>query len=244
MKIENNLYTIHNNDYKNIIPNLKNKVDCIITDPPYNISKNNNFNTIKDKKGNQKYNSIDFGEWDKDFNINEYLDICLPSIKKSGSFISFMDWKDISIYVNILEKNKYLVKQMLQWIKPNTAPKNRDRLYITNYEIAIWATNGKDWTFNRQNSKMQIPQFYYPFVSGNEKTIHPTQKPVKLIRELIKIHTNPGDIILDPFMGSGSIGEAALLEGRKYIGVEISPEYFEISKKRLSNFNNKIQDEW
>ena len=210
-------------------------VDAIITDPPYNVSQQNNFNTIKDKNNRQKYGSIDFGEWDKNFDEREWLEEALRLLKSGGNIVIFCSWKQLSTYVSILEDNKCLVKNMLQWIKPNSAPKNRDRLYIVNFEVAIWATKGKGWTFNRQDEKRQLSQFIYPFVSGKEKTKHPTQKPLKLMRDLIQIHTNENDYVLDPFMGSGTTGVACKNLGREFIGIELDDKYFEIAKNRIES---------
>lgn len=208
-------------------------IDAIITDPPYNVSQQNNFNTIKDKNGEQKYGSIDFGEWDKNFDERAWLETALKLLKNGGNIVIFCSWKQLSTYVSILEDNKCLVKNMLQWVKPNSAPKNRDRLYIVNYEVAIWATKGKGWTFNRQDEKRQLSQFTYPFVGGKEKTKHTTQKPFRLMSDLIKIHTNVGDTILDPFFGSGTTAIAADNLRREFVGMEIDDTYYEIAVNRL-----------
>ena len=72
-----------------------------------------------------------------------------------------------------------------------------------------------------------------PFWSMEENTEHPTQKSLKVIEEIIKVHTNKDDIILDPFMGSGTTGVAALNTNRKFIGVEVNPKYFDIAVSRI-----------
>lgn len=77
---------------------------------------------------------------------------------------------------------------------------------------------------------------------GKERTAHPTQKNLALMENIIKVHTNENDIILDPFMGSGTTGVAALRLNRKFIGIERNPEYFEIAKNRLMECNYSHQD--
>lgn len=130
----------------------------------------------------------------------------------------------------------FVVKDMLRWIKTNPMPRNRDRRYITDYECGIWLTNTKaKWVFNRQDKNYQRPEFTYGVVSGKEKTIHPTQKPVKLMEELLKIHTNKNQLVLDPFMGSGSTGVACLNTNRNFIGIELDQKCFEIAKERIEN---------
>jgi DNA modification methylase len=111
-------------------------------------------------------------------------------------------------------------------------PRNRDRLYVTSCEFALWATKGKGWTFNRQRDTYENTIFTYPIV-GSKERIHPTQKPVKLMEDIIKIHTKENDLILDPFMGSGSTAIAAINTGRKYIGFELDENYYRLSCERI-----------
>ena len=105
-------------------------------------------------------------------------------------------------------------------------------------EFAIWAVkkNAK-WIFNKAKEKPYLRSlFSSAVVSGSEKLGHPTQKSLTIMKEIISIHSNENQIILDPFMGSGTTGEAALLLGRKFIGIEKEKKYFEICKRRLENF--------
>lgn len=112
-------------------------------------------------------------------------------------------------------------------------PRNRDRRYIVDYEFAIVAVKKGKWTFNRQSDKYDRPELKYPIVSGKNK-FHPTQKPVELMEELVLRHSNENDLILDPFMGSGTTGVAALKNNRNFIGMEIDDKYFKIAKERLN----------
>jgi DNA modification methylase len=113
-------------------------------------------------------------------------------------------------------------------------PRNRDRRYITDFECAIWLVKkGAKWTFNRLDDKYQRPKFVHSIVSGKEKTSHTTQKPVNLMEEIIKIHTNENDIVLDCFAGSGSCGVACMNTGRKFVGIELDNNYFNIAKQRI-----------
>ena len=108
-------------------------------------------------------------------------------------------------------------------------PRNRDRRYVPAMEIMVWLVKPKGkWTFNRQNDVYETGLFQYPSESGGgfNKTIHPTQKPVKLIKQLISIHSNEGDLILDPFISSGTTAVAANELDRNYIGFEIDIKLF------------------
>ena len=91
------------------------------------------------------------------------------------------------------------------------------------------------WVFNRKSEKYDRPEYRYPIVAGKEKTTHPTQKPVSLMKEIIEKHSYEHDVILDPFMGSGSTGVACQNTNRNFIGFELDETYFNIAKERLEN---------
>lgn len=222
---------IYNEDCLDGIKKLENEsVDCIITDPPYNLSKKNNFHTMKGRHG------IDFGEWDKEFDLICWLETALPKVKTGGNIIIFNDWKNMTKFVDFFNQNDCLVKEMIQWRKTNPMPRNRDRLYVTSCEFAIWATKGKGWTFNRQVDTYENTVFTYPLVSSKER-IHPTQKPVELISDLIKIHTNENDLVLDPFMGSNTTAIACMNTNRNFIGFEKDFEIYNTGQNRLNSYN-------
>ena len=224
------MYKIYNGDCLEIMDTLIEegiKVDCILTDPPYMIARKNNFHTMG-RKG------IDFGEWDKDVDLFSWLDRIPKLLSKNGSVVIFNDWKNLGDIARYCESLGLEIKDLLRWEKTNPMPRNRDRRYITDYECAIWLVNKKSkWVFNRLDEKYQRPKFEYPVVSGNEKTIHTTQKPVKLMEEIIRVHTKKDNTILDCFMGSGSTGVACMNANRKFIGIELDKNYFNIAKQRI-----------
>lgn len=207
------------------------KVDHIITDPPYCISKKNNFNTLKNRRG------IDFGKWDRDFSLLEWIPKYIKLLNENGSFIIFCSYKFISDICKIFEKNNMIVKDIIIWQKSNPFPRNTNRRYVQDMEFAIWAVKEKSkWIFNKdKNTPYMRSMFNFPIVSGNEKTYHPTQKNLKLMEKIIKIHTNKKQIILDPFMGSGTTGVACKKLNRDFIGIEKNKKYFNVAKKRIEN---------
>ena len=205
------------------------KVDAIITDPPYNISRKNNFKTMG-RAG------IDFGEWDKNFDLFSWIDKGKEMLSKNGSMIIFNDWMNIGKIAKYAENKGLVIKDMLRWEKTNPMPRNRDRRYISDCEVAVWLTNkNAKWVFNRQNNKYQRPKFTGSLTSLSERTGHPTQKPIYLIEEILKIHTDENDIVLDPFMGSGTTGVACKNLNRNFIGIELDKKYFEIAKQRIES---------
>ncbi len=203
------------------------KVDCIITDPPYNIARKNNFSTMG-------RNGIDFGEWDKGFNQFSWIDKGIKLLKKDASMIIFNDWKNLGEIAKYCEYKGLVIKDMVRWKKTNPMPRNRDRRYITDYEVGVWLTNkNAKWVFNRLDEKYQRPEFAYGIVQGSEKTEHPTQKSLNLMLDIVKIHTNENQMILDPFMGSGTTGVACVNLNRDFIGIELDEGYFSIAEKRI-----------
>lgn len=230
-------YKIYNEDATILIKELiKNniKVDHIITDPPYNISKQNGFSTLKKpRKG------IDFGEWDKNFDTTGWIGDYSNILKSNGSMIIFCSYLYISYICDELQKNDLQVKDIIIWKKTNPMPRNVNRRYVQDTEFAIWAVkkNAK-WIFNKKSDLPYLRStFETAVVSGKEKNGHPTQKSLKLMEELINIHTKENEIILDPFMGSGTTGVAALKNKRKFIGIEIDNKYYEIEKERLKKYD-------
>lgn len=201
------------------------KVDVVITDPPYNIARKNNFQTMG-RAG------IDFGEWDKDFDLFSYIDKVYKLLNKNGSFVVFNDWKNLGDISRYAEKLGFLTKDMIRLEKTNPMPRNTDRRYVTDFECAIWFVMPKSkWVFNRQSKGYERPKF----VGSIEKGLHPTQKNLALMEWLVKIHSNQNQIILDPFMGSGTTGVACKNLNRQFIGIELDNKYFKIAEERIQN---------
>lgn len=204
-------------------------VDLLLTDPPYNVSQKSNFHTM----GRQ---GIDFGEWDKEFDQKKWLELACDKVRKGGSAVIFNDYKNIGEMKEILESKGFIIKEMLIWKKPNPMPRNRDRLYVTTIEIALWAVKGKGWTFNRQRDTYENAIFESPTVN-HKKRIHPTQKPLEILNEIIKIHSNENDLILDPFIGSASTAIACLENNRNYIGFELCENFYNLALERINKYN-------
>ena len=210
------------------------EVDLVLTDPPYVISRENKFHTMKDRV--KPRTGIEFGSWDEEFDNQPWIEMSFEVLKPGGSLIVFNDFKKISYIIEIATKIGYEYKDSLIWNKTNPMPRNRDRRYVPAMEIMLWFVKPKGkWTFNRQNDVYETGLFQYPSESGGGfNRIHPTQKPIKLIKQLISIHSNQGDLILDPFMGSGTTAVAANELDRNYIGFEIDSNYFEKSLNRIN----------
>lgn len=215
-----------------------NSIDCILTDPPYNISKDSNFkNSSKNSSDflKTKYNiSIDFGDWDKkdidwDLVFKEYYRI----LKKGGTLIFFYDiWKSSSIKM-IADKYNFKQHRVCQWQKTNPVPVNSKVNYLSNsIEYFFTFVKDKKPTFN---SEYDNGVYRYPICHGKERLKHPTQKPIGLITEIILKHTNIGDTILDSFAGTFTTYVACDNLKRNCICIEGDDIYFSMGVDRINN---------
>ena len=204
-------------------------IDAIITDPPYNIAKENNFKSMG-RAG------IDFGEWDKDFDTVKWIEKTISKVKKGGNIVICADMRQFSPYITKLEELGCTFKDVIRMEKSNPIPRNRDRRFIFDTEYALYfVKNGDKWTFNRLDENYERPLIKTSVTPKSQKIGkgHPTQKPLYAMEWLIERLTNEGDIVLDPFMGSGTTGAACQKLDRDFIGCELSDEYFKMAQKRL-----------
>jgi len=223
-------------DCLEIMRSLDNEsIDLVFTDPPYNVSRKNKIYR-EYRSGKRKDISFDFGEWDYDFQIEPFLQESKRVLKNNGSVIVWTSEKLFGKYYEWFEKNMY-PKQLLVWVKTNPLPQFRLVGYRRATELMYWALkkkntkNNENFLFLKQKEMNNV--FYAPIVGGNERTEHPTQKPLSISQEIIKRHCREDGIVLDPFMGSGTTCLAAKNLKRNFIGIEIDPKYYEIARNRI-----------
>ena len=215
-------------------------VDLIIIDPPYLISKDSNFKKVSastSKELQTKYNiSIDFGDWDKSELDWDLLFVNFFRIlKKGGTVIIFYDiWKSTEI-AQIAQNVGFKQPRVCCWQKTNPVPINSKINYLSNAaEYFFSFVKGKKPTFN---SEYDNGYYRYPICHGKERLAHPTQKPIGLIKELIEKHSNSGDVVLDCFAGTGTVGEACIELDRDYILIEKDENYYKMIQQRLNKFD-------
>lgn len=228
---------LYNTDALDKIQELSDRsVDHIITDIPYNISMKNNLSTMREVR-----QGVYFGEWDEGFDFLKWIPLYAKILNPDGSLIIFNAYRQITPIISECESNGLVLKDVIVWEKSNPMPRNRDRRYVQDKEFASWFVKDKaKWTFNKPRDIDYLRSIFRgSIVLGKEKSVHPTQKSLELMDRIIRIHTNKGDTVLDPFMGSGTTGVACVTRGRGFIGIEKNKKYFDIAEKRIKNSNEQ-----
>lgn len=236
-----------------------NSIDHCITDPPYNISGYDNKKKIGWLQSNKlwtedkKFYKIE-EKWDS-FNNNDYegftqkwLNQVFRVLKPNGNIIIFGTYHNIYKIGYLLQKSDRKIINSIVWYKRNAFPNITQRMLCESTEHIIWSVNNTQkkatkWVFNydvlknMNNGKQMRNVWDIPLTPASEKKLgkHPSQKPIALIERLVLAASNEGNIILDPFAGSGTILLVAKKLCRKYIGIENNSEYIEYCQKRIES---------
>ena len=231
-------YKLYQGDCLEVMKNIEDgSVDLVVTDPPYSLNHTSGSSTSSAKQekwqGNLKagdktsniINKIRFEEW-----VPEIYRV----LKPDAHCYIFVNDKNVQEILNVCMKNGFKLHNILVWKKNNCTP---NRWYMKNCEFIIFLHKGKSFPINNLESSQFLE---YRNISGKNK-LHPTQKPIELLEELILNSSTEGDIVFDPFMGSGSTGVACLNINRDFVGVELDKKYFEIAQNRIEEAKNKIK---
>lgn len=210
-----------------------NSVDLVLSDPPYNISRSRKFS-----RDSAKDITMDFGEWDNQDEdkylewFEEVLKEWKRVLKDKGQILVFGD-KENWRFSRLLDKY-FKIERNLSWYKTNPAPHFMKNTYISCSEKIYWLLNKEkklsDITFNFLNQNEMHDVIETSVCMGNERTSHKTQKPIELIEKLLRIHSEKGDLVLDSFMGSGTVADVCVVMGRDFIGFENDKESIEIMR--------------
>jgi len=250
IKIEQNS-TVLGDTFGALLKVADKSIDLLIVDPPYNLDKDFHGNGFK-KQDNEKY--LEYTE--------RWINAVKGKLKDSASIYVCCDWKSAIVIGEILDKH-FILRNRITWqrekgrgAKSNWKNSMEDIFFATvsdNYTfnldavkqrkkvLAPYKQDGKpkDWEQTPQGKfRLTCPSNFWddiavPYWSMSENTAHPTQKPEKLIAKLILASSNEGDLILDPFAGSGTTGVVAKKLGRNYINIEQNPLYCAWGEKRL-----------
>ena len=250
-----NDYQLYTGDSFEILKNFPDETfDMIFVDPPYMISGG----------GTSCHNghlvSINKGQWDKsggidaDFEFHRrWLTECKRLLKPDGTIWVSGTYHSLYPCGFAMMELKYHILNDIIWFKPNASPNISCRYFTASHESLIWARKSKKGRHTFNYKAMKEGDFPKDFIKKpnlqmrsvwainatppEEKKFgrHPTQKPLALLERIINASTNKGDLILDPFMGSGTTGVAAVRNGRRFVGIDNCAEYVDIARRRLED---------
>lgn len=226
-------------------------VDLIFADPPYNLQLSHELL----RPNRSKVDAVN-DDWDQFDNFEQYdnftqawLSGCKRVLKDTGTLWVIGSYHNIFRIGKILQDLEYWILNDVVWIKDNPMPNFRGVRFTNAHETLIWAQKkkGAKYTFNHQSMKamnedLQMrSDWYLPLCTGSERQktngqrAHATQKPEGLLYRILLASTKPGDLVLDPFFGSGTTGAVAKKLGRYYIGIESNPDYIKVASDRIAN---------
>lgn len=211
---------LYNGDCLEIMKDIKaNSIDVIIADPPYGVSYQSNMRKSKfDKMAND------------DITDAAWLAFATRCLKKEGGVIyCFSRWDVLGQWKNLFEFFGLSVRSCLIWDKGRGGMGDLVGAYAPSYEVILFSSRGRNSLKNGRGRDV------ISCLPHRTNQVHPAQKPVELIQNLIIDSTEEGQTILDPFMGSGTTGVACKNLNRNFVGIELSKEYFDGAKKRIEN---------
>ena len=226
-------------DARELIKQLPDRsVDLIFTDPPYNLSP---YSTGNIKMSWRKEFNNDLAEWDKEnFIPLEWADEFRRILKPTGNIFAFCSYNLIGKWHEAFDP-LFDTFQFVVWHKTNPPPKLYRAGFLNSCELIVCMWNkGHIWNFGRQSEMHNFIES--PICMGRERVknpIHPTQKPLKVLSKIIEIASHECAVVFDPFMGVGSTGVSAVQLSRNFIGFEVNPEYFAVSKERIETANKR-----
>ena len=248
--IKNSLNTIIQGDNIEVLEGLPpNSVDLIFADPPYNLQLKHDLY----RPNQSKVDGVS-DTWDKFDSVKKYDDFtekwllgCKRVLKENGAIWVIGSYHNIYRVGAIMQNIGLWFLNDILWIKTNPMPNFKGTRFNNAHETLLWAVKNKNakYTFHYKamktfNDDLQMrSDWYIPICNGKERIkvngqkAHSTQKPSELLFRILLATSNVGDLILDPFMGSGTTGAVAKELGRNYIGIEKEPFYIEIAKKRI-----------
>lgn len=214
-------------------------VDLILTDPPYNLglfmqNREAGIMRMRDNYfGTAGWDNLEYDRW-VDY-MGQMFEESARVLRREGAMIVFMAVIKVETIVRLAQEHDFYYKTTGIWHKFNPMPRNMNLHFINSTESWVYLIHGgRTGTFNNDGKAMH--DFVETSVTPKSERAygkHPTQKPVALMEHFVKTLTNPGDLVLDPFMGSGSTGVAAQALGRRFTGIELDETYYGIACNRM-----------
>ncbi len=227
-------------------------VDIVFADPPYNLQLESSLT----RPDNSLVDAVD-DDWDKFSSFSDYdaftrawLMACRRVLKPNGGLWVIGSYHNIFRVGGILQDLGFWILNDIVWRKANPMPNFRGRRFTNAHETLIWAARdagAKGYTFHYEalkggNDDTQMrSDWFIPLCTGEERLkdvagrkVHPTQKPEALLARILLSTSNPGDVVLDPFFGTGTTGAVARKLGRHFIGIERDPIYASAAERRIA----------
>lgn len=235
------------------------QVDVVFADPPYNLQLEGELH----RPNNSKVDAVD-DDWDRFDSFGSYDDFTRAwltaarrALKPNGTLWVIGSYHNIYRVGAILQDLGFWVLNDVVWRKTNPMPNFRGKRFTNAHETLLWCAPGrgtKGYTFNYEamkalNDDVQMrSDWLIPICSGAERLkqdgekAHPTQKPEALLHRILLASTNRGDVVLDPFFGSGTTGAVARRFGRRFIGIEREAGYADIARRRIDDVETLDDD--
>jgi len=230
-------------DCLEVLPQIQ-SAHHVITDPPYEAEAHTKARRLLGKvdarvgKARKVENlAIDFAQMDETLRAEVSAHIMRIS---QGWSVVFCQVEAVHLWMSTLAAAKY--KRTGVWIKPDGAPQFTGDRPGMGYESLIihWHGEGRSkWNGGGKHGVFTHPKSDPGYGHGGLQNEHPTKKPLRLMNELVRLFSNPNEVILDPFMGSGTTGVACIKTGRRFIGIEKDPKYFTAACERIQNAYNQ-----
>ncbi|WP_277187654.1 DNA methyltransferase [Caballeronia sp. BR00000012568055] len=229
--------TLYNADALAILPTLSG-LDALLCDPPYSSGGQFRSDRVLDTRkkyiqsGSAGQSLPDFSGDNRDQRAFEYWAAlwsaaALRACKLGAVGMFFTDWRQLPASTDYMQSGGWIWRGIVPWCKPDARPQLGR--FTAQCEYVIWGSAGP---MAVDAAAETIPGFYE--CTAPRDRVHVTQKPVALMRELLRV-VRPGALVLDPFMGSGTTGVAAMQTGRRFVGIELDPVHFERACERIND---------
>ena len=233
---QNEYVTLYKGDCLQILPQLDVKVDCVITDPPYLLQQKGGYRQKNDFDLRMKSRREQIKFISRGYDLSVY-----EKIKWNNNIVNmliFCSNRQISQTMRYFEQRGYSVT-LLVWQKSNCPPIS-NLTYMSDLQFIVYVRSHGAYFNNKEDIRLRRKLKIHSICSCNR--LHPTQKPLNLIEEYIRLHSKENDIILDCFSGSGTTGIACMNTNRKCILIQKQQKYCQITVKRLQEMQKEKQE--
>jgi len=219
--------TLFNADMRDVLPTLG-RVNAIVTDPPFEKEAHTPMRRTQRSIRTGVSDALSFGAMDED--LRNLLPVWAAS-NCEGWFLAFCQVEAVSVWRDAMEGAGLKYKRGMAWVKPDSSPQFNGQGPAQGFECVAAAWCGAGYSVWNAGGKRGV---YTHNTNGPARHgTHPTEKPVSLMSEILADFTSSDGIVFDPFAGSGTTGVAAVKLGRRFIGIEIEPRYFDIACRRI-----------